>query len=62
MDTPSAAEDAVVVRSLHPDGSVLERLRVAVPAGVQAVAVCPPEDAGMAPLVVGVGGGLWIVR
>ena len=57
---PSA--DALVVATWLDSGQVEERLRLAVPEGVRALAVCPPEDEGLAPIAIATGAFIWIVR
>jgi hypothetical protein len=59
---PSAAADALVITTWQPDGSLRERARTEVPAGIRAVAACPPEGSGAAPVVVATQGELWVVR
>jgi hypothetical protein len=54
--------DALVVSTLQADGSLRERARVPVPAGIRAVAACPPEGSGSAAIVLATQGELWIVR
>jgi hypothetical protein len=61
-NTPNPEGDAVVLRSWGEDGTLRERLRVPVPDGIRAIAACPAEDAGMAPLVVATPTSLWIIR
>jgi hypothetical protein len=61
LDTLDPRTDAVVVYSWL--GSTLnERLRVAVPAGVRALAVCPAPADRMAPIVLATSVGLWVIR
>ena len=43
-------------------GAVRQRLKVAAPAGVRALAACPPEDKGAPALVAVVGNEVWLVR
>jgi hypothetical protein len=61
-DTMNAAEDALVVRSWDGGNTLTERARLPVPGGIRAIAVCPPEDAGVPPIVVATESSLWIVR
>jgi hypothetical protein len=61
-DTLDPAADALVVHTWQDDGKLVERLRIGVPSGVRAVAICPPESAGQAPIAVATGDGVWIVR
>jgi len=60
--TAPAVDDAVVIRSLRAGGRLQERARVPVPSGVRAVAACPPDAPGSAPIVIATLGELWIVR
>lgn len=61
-DTLDPAGDALEVWTWRDDGSVVERLRVGVPTGVRALAVCPPESSGMAPIAMATGDGVWVLR
>lgn len=62
-NTANAAEDAVTVRTWRADGKILERFKLPVPSGVQALAVCSSrEQSGFLPLIVAAGDGLWVVR
>jgi hypothetical protein len=56
------ARDLLLVRTLLEDGSTLPALRVAVPTGIQALAVCPPGANGFSTLVAATGDGLWILE
>jgi hypothetical protein len=72
LDTPSPLDDAVVVRSwlrgqsiplgAGPSARLHEVLRLPAPAGVHAIAVCPPDGPGAAPFVVATADELWVVR
>ncbi len=62
VDTLNPAEDAVIVSSAGPDGKLREKFRVAMPAGVRALGICPLESAGIAPIAVATGEGLWLLR
>ncbi|HEV8246084.1 MAG TPA: hypothetical protein VGP93_09965 [Polyangiaceae bacterium] len=62
IDTLEPKDDAIVVQSWQPDGKLKDKLRIAIPAGVRAIAICPFEGAGIAPIAVGTSEGLWIVR
>lgn len=55
-------QDAVVVHSWARPNQLVERLRVPVEGGVQAVAICPTEGLGSAPLAIATQRGVWIVR
>jgi hypothetical protein len=58
---PRGEEDALVVSSWTEDG-LAQRLRWSAPAGVDAVAVCPPEANDAPSLVAAVGSEIWLVR
>lgn len=63
VDTLNAQDDAVVVRTWRrASGKVEERLRLAAPAGVHALGVCPPDGPGRAPFVVATADEIWVVR
>jgi len=72
LDTMNPLEDAVVVRSWARGAAIPlgagsstrlhEVLRIPAPAGVHAIAVCPPDGAGVAPFVVATADELWVVR
>jgi hypothetical protein len=62
IDVLSAKHDALEVRTLLDSGTVKRRYRVAVPSGVEALTACPPDSAGVAPLVLATRGELWVVR
>jgi hypothetical protein len=62
VTTNARGEDALVISSWRA-GGVATRLRWAAPAGVDAVAVCPPESSDRPAMVVAaVGKELWLVR
>jgi hypothetical protein len=61
VETLDAKQDAVIAHSWDPSGKLIEKLRVPVPAGVRALAVCPLEGSGIAPIAVGTAEGLWLV-
>jgi hypothetical protein len=54
--------DQLVVRTLTDNGQLRERLRVPVPSGIDAVAICPGDGRAMAPLVAATGDGIWVIR
>jgi hypothetical protein len=54
--------DALVITTWQLGNGLLERARTAVPSGVRAVAACPPDGAGAAPVVIATSGELWIIR
>jgi hypothetical protein len=62
LDTRDPKLDAVVVHSVVPPGPATERFRVAVPAGVRALAVCPARAGSMSPVVVATGDEVWVIR
>jgi len=62
VDTLDPSGDALVIHTWKDDGSLVERMRVAVPQGVRALAVCPAESAGLSPIAIATSGELWILR
>ena len=54
--------DQLVVRTLTDSGQLRERLRLAVPSGIDALAICPGDGRVMAPLALVTGDGLWVIR
>jgi hypothetical protein len=57
------ADDAIDVASWTPGGSDLrERIHLAAPGGVRALAMCPPEEHGEPTLVAVVGDEVWLIR
>ncbi|AUX26076.1 hypothetical protein SOCEGT47_066310 [Sorangium cellulosum] len=68
LDVLNPLEDAVVVWSWRrrqgaPDRAApAEVLRLPAPAGVRALAVCPPDGAGRAPFAVATADEIWVVR
>ena len=56
------SRDALLVRTLSEDGRTEPALRVAVPTGLHAIAVCPPSTSGFSTLIAATGDGLWIVE
>lgn len=61
-DTRDPTLDFVRVRSLGEDAALSEAFRVPVPSGVHALAVCPLDAAGLTPIVVATGEGLWVIH
>jgi hypothetical protein len=61
LDTPEPAQDAVIVYAWRGTG-LDEKLRVPVPSGVRALAVCPQRPAALAPIVVATSTGLGVIR
>jgi hypothetical protein len=67
LDTSNPLEDAVVVWTWvrASTGATLgpkEVLRIPAPAGVRAVAVCPPDGPGVVPFLVATSDEIWVVR
>jgi hypothetical protein len=62
LDTLDPATDAVVVYSWQDGRKLVERLRIAAPGGVRALALCPPRATQMAPIAAQVGEALWVVE
>lgn len=60
--TMQPADDALIVYSWREPAAPSERLRIAAPGGVSAIATCPAEDAGRSYLVAAVGDELWLIR
>ena len=61
-DTLDAQADALLVRTWQPDGNLAERWRIPVPAGIRALAVCPPERHGPRAIVLATPSEVWIIR
>ncbi len=57
----ASSDDAVVIETVR-GGKLEPRFRVAAPAGVDAVAVCPPESGDLASVIAVVGREVWVVR
>ncbi|AUX47247.1 hypothetical protein SOCE26_087610 [Sorangium cellulosum] len=67
LDVLDPLEDAVVVWSWRRAGGPAraapeEVLRLPAPAGVRALAVCPPDGAGRVPFAVATADEIWVVR
>jgi len=72
LDTANPLDDAVVVRSWARNATIPlglglsarlhEVLRIPAPAGVRAIAVCPPDGPGWAPFIVATADEIWVVR
>jgi hypothetical protein len=62
LDTLDPAADAIVVYSWPEGKKPAERLRVAAPGGVRAVALGPPRATQMAPIAAAVGDAIWVVE
>ncbi len=54
--------DQLVVRTLTNNGQLRERWRLAVPSGIEAVAICPSDGRASAPLALVTGDGLWLIQ
>jgi len=54
--------DQLLVRTLTDNGQLRERLRIPVPSGIDALAICPGDGRAMAPLVLATGDGIWLIR
>jgi len=54
--------DQLLVRTLTDNGQLRERLRVPVPSGIDALAICPSDGRAMAPLALATGDGIWLLR
>jgi hypothetical protein len=61
-NTMTPDQDAIVVRTWKADGAVLERLRIRVPVGVRALAICPQPEASLAPIAIAAGREIWVVQ
>jgi hypothetical protein len=61
VDTLGPRFDALEARTLSPTG-VERRWRLPVPGGVEALAICPADGPGRAPVVVATAGELWVLR
>jgi len=62
LDVLSRKHDVVELRSLFPSGTVKRRFKLPVPTGVDAVAICPPDGPGRAPIVLASQSQLWVLR
>lgn len=62
LDTLEPSTDALVVRTILPDGKLREAFRVPVPSGIRALAACPAWGTGLAPILVATGDEIWVVR
>ncbi|MEI9935860.1 MAG: hypothetical protein WDO69_01420 [Pseudomonadota bacterium] len=54
--------DQLLVRTVTDNGQLRERLRVSVPSGIDALAICPGDGRAMAPLALATGDGIWLIR
>ena len=62
LDVLSRKHDLVELRTLLPTGPVKRRFKLPVKTGVDAVAICPPDGPGRAPIVVATNRQLWVLR
>jgi hypothetical protein len=62
VSSADATDDTLRIQTLADDGTLRERLKVAAPAGVRALAICPPEESGAQALIAIVGAEVWLVR
>jgi hypothetical protein len=60
--TLASGEDAILIHSVAPGTQARLRRKLPAPAGVRALAACPPEEQGVPALVAVVGGEVWLVR
>lgn len=60
--TTEPERDVLTIHTLGPDGAVKLVLRVAVPSGLRALAVCPPGESGLSPIAAATGDGLWVLE
>ena len=56
------SKDQLIVRTLTDNGQLRERLRIAVPSGIDALAICPGDGTAMAPIALATGDGIWVIR
>ncbi len=61
LDTLEPKDDAIVVYSLQGE-RLDEKWRVPVPSGVRALAICPFEGSGIAPIGIVTSDSVWVVR
>jgi hypothetical protein len=54
--------DQLLVRTVTGNGQLRERLRIPVPSGIDALAICPSDGRAMAPLLLATGDGIWLIR
>jgi hypothetical protein len=61
ISSQESGDDALTIASW--DGTALrQRVKIPAPAGVRALAVCPPESRGAPFVVAAVGNEVWLVR
>jgi hypothetical protein len=61
LDTLEAHADALVVYSWL-DSALRERLRLPVPSGIRALALCPARTLSMGPILAATREALWLVQ
>jgi hypothetical protein len=61
VTTSDGGDDAIAISSWTADG-LRARAKLPAPAGVRALAICPPEERGLPALVAAVSGEIWIWR
>jgi hypothetical protein len=54
--------DQLLVRTVTDNGQLRERLRLPVPSGIDALAICPSDGRAMAPLALATGDGIWLIQ
>lgn len=54
--------DQLLVRTVTDNGQLRERLRIPVPSGIDALAICPGDGRAMAPMALATGDGIWLIR
>ncbi len=62
LDVLSRKHDVVQLRTVLPSGTVKRRFTLPVPTGVDALAICPPDGPGRAPIVLASKSQLWVLR
>jgi hypothetical protein len=62
VTTATGPADAIRIDSWSGTAAFRDRLRLAAPSGVRALAICPPEDHGRPVLVAIVGDEVWLVH
>ncbi|HEY0462878.1 MAG TPA: hypothetical protein VGC79_01660 [Polyangiaceae bacterium] len=54
--------DQLLVRTITDNGQLRERLRIPVPSGIDALAICPSDGRAMAPLALATGDWIWLIQ
>jgi len=62
LDVLSRKHDVLELRTLLSSGTVKRRFKLPVPTGIDAVAICPPDGPGRAPIVLASKSQLWVLR